>query len=344
MRLAPAALLLLLAACSRAGADGGKAAAGTEPAKPAARQPRPQTNVLDSVFAAIEAESGGRMGVYAIHLGTGERAGWRQRERFPMASTCKVPISMIAVGRAQAQGLSLDEPVEVRASDMRPDPSQIIDSVGAAGGRTTLRALIRSALMYSDNTASDVLLRWVGGPRAVTARFGVPGMRVDRSEGQVHLDWNGVAQPPPADGWTLETLRRLRDAVPDAEKQAARSRFYADVRDTATPEGMVTVLRGLEDGLGLPPEGRALLLEAMAASPTGPNRIRGMLPAGTHVEHKTGTIGQMTNDVGLVTLPDGSRMVIAVYVRAPGGTEPGERAIAKAARAVYDHFTRAAAP
>lgn len=342
MRFAAAALALLLAGCGRADADAGEPPAAAK-AEKAAPQPRAQSVALDSAFAAIERESGGRMGVYAMHLGTGERVGWRQRERFPMASTYKLPISMIAAGRAHAQGLTLDEPVEVRASDLRPAPSPIADSVGAAGGRTTLGALIRSALMYSDNTASDVLLRWVGGPRAVTARFGVPGMRVDRSEGQIHLDWNGVAQPPPEEEWTLEGLRRARAAVPDAEKQAARARFYADPRDTATPEGMATVLRGLENGLGMPPESRRFLLDAMAASPTGPNRIRGMLPAGTRVEHKTGTVGEMTNDVGLVTLPDGSRMLIAVYVRAPGGTAPGERAIAQAAKAVYDHFTQAGA-
>lgn len=348
MRLAAAALALLLAACgggdADARADGPAAQAAAHPAEKAApAQPRAQTDVLDSAFAAIERESGGRMGVYAMDLGTGERVGWRQRERFPMASTYKLPIAMIAAGRAQAQGLTLREPVDVGPSDLRPSPSPIIDSVGVDGGRTTLAALIRSSLMYSDNTANDVLLRWVGGPRAVTARFGVPGMRVDRSEGHIHLDWSGVTQALPEDQWTLESIRRMRAAVPDAERQAAQARFYTDPRDTATPEGMVTVLRGLESGLGMPAESRRFLLAAMAASPTGPNRIRGMLPAGTRVEHKTGTIGRIINDVGLVTLPGGGRMAIAVFVLAPGGPGPGERAIARAAKTVYDHFTAAGA-
>jgi beta-lactamase class A len=343
VRLAAAALALLLAACNRADADAGASARkAAPPARAKAASPREQAARLDSGFARIERETGGRMGVYAIHLGDGRRLEWRPRERFPMASTYKVPISMIAAGRAHTQGLTLDEPVPVLPSDLRPAPSPIADSVGSAGGTTTLGALIRSALMYSDNTASDVLLRWVGGPRAVTARFGVAGMRVDRPEGQIQLDWNGVTQPPPPDQWSLDLFRRLRDAVPDAEKQAAHARFYADPRDTATPEGMATVLRGLEGSLGMPAGSRRFLLDAMAASVPGPNRLKGMLPAGTRVEHKTGTIGQETNDVGLITLPDGARVAIAVFVRAPGGTGPGEQAIARAAKLVYDLFTQPA--
>ena len=80
---------------------------------------------------------------------------------------------------------------------------------------------------------------------------------------------------------------------------------------------------------------------------TGPNRLRGMLPAGARVAHKTGTAGDadgitaVVNDVGIVTLPDGRRVAIAVFAkRSTRGQEAAERAIALISRAVYDRAAR----
>ena len=82
------------------------------------------------------------------------------------------------------------------------------------------------------------------------------------------------------------------------------------------------------------------LLRVMTESPTGPARLKGLLPAGTAVAHKTGTMGGTTNDGGVVTLPDGAgHVAIAVFVK--GSTkevEERERVIAEIARTVYDYF------
>lgn len=336
---------LLLAACTAPAPDAAlrredEAAQARQEAAEKPREERPgDPGPLDSVFAAAERETGGVLGVYAVHLTTGKRLRWRHRDRFPMASTYKLPIAVVALGRVGPGGWTLDQPVTLRPGDFRPSPSPVLDSLPPTGGTTTLRRLVESSLVYSDNTASDALLRMVGGPRAVTARVGISGMRVDRSEGQIHWDWNGVTQVPPESEWTLDTFRRLRGAVPQARRDSAHAAFYGDPRDTATPEGMVAVLKLVEEGRAMAPEMRDLLLRAMAASPTGPNRLRGMLPAGTVVQHKTGTIGQVVNDVGYVVMPDGGRVAIAVYVnRATAGTGAAERAIARVARAVYDHY------
>jgi beta-lactamase class A len=68
---------------------------------------------------------------------------------------------------------------------------------------------------------------------------------------------------------------------------------------------------------------------------TGRNRIRGLLPAGTRVEHKTGTLSGLTGDVGFITLQDGRRIAVAMFARG-GSNRP--RTIAEAARAIYDGF------
>ena len=76
----------------------------------------------------------------------------------------------------------------------------------------------------------------------------------------------------------------------------------------------------------------------MARCKTGKNRIRGLLPFGTPVENKTGTLNGLTTDVGYITLPGGRRIAVAFFAR--GGTNR-PRAIAEAARTIYYGFTNA---
>ena len=84
----------------------------------------------------------------------------------------------------------------------------------------------------------------------------------------------------------------------------------------------------------------------MTETGTGAHRIKGMLPADAVVAHKTGTSGTAagvtaaTNDVGIVTLPDGRHLAIAVFVSDSTADEAArEGVIAKAARAAWDYFT-----
>jgi beta-lactamase class A len=94
----------------------------------------------------------------------------------------------------------------------------------------------------------------------------------------------------------------------------------------------------MEDGVS--GSARSMLLSLMERSTTGQKRIRGRLPAGTVVADKTGTLAGTVNDVGFITLPNGSgHIAIVVFVK---GSEapPGIRAtvIADIARLVYDYF------
>ena len=100
---------------------------------------------------------------------------------------------------------------------------------------------------------------------------------------------------------------------------------------------MVELLRRIDSGELLRPTSRAYLLDVMARCTTGKNRIRGLLPMGTRVEHKTGTLSGYASDVGFITLPNGHRVAVAFFTRG-GGDRPNT--IAQAARAVYDGFTR----
>ena len=77
----------------------------------------------------------------------------------------------------------------------------------------------------------------------------------------------------------------------------------------------------------------------MSRTRTGAGRIKGLLPMGTPVAHKTGTAGGIANDVGYVTLPDGRRFAIAVYTNSSKTpVADRDRAIAEIARALFDYF------
>jgi beta-lactamase class A len=123
-------------------------------------------------------------------------------------------------------------------------------------------------------------------------------------------------------------------------------RFIADPRDTATPDGAVRLLQRLYSGEALSAASTARLIAILEATSTGPDRIKGLLPAGTVVAHKTGTTGSAgklnagTNDIGVITLPNGAgKLALAVFVK--GSTRDlvaRERVIAKIANAAFKNL------
>jgi beta-lactamase class A len=311
----------------------------------------PPTPTVAARLASIAREAGGVVGVGVLHVESGRRASVRGGERFPMASAYKLPIAVALLHAVDAGRVSLDQEVSYGASDLRPGLAHsAINARASAGTATaTVRDLLAAMMIESDNTASDLVLRLAGGPAGVMARLreaGVEGVDVSRPEGQSALDYWGVAHPPPAAQWSLETFDRLRAQVPPAERRAAAERFASDPRDTATPDGMATLLARLQKGELISPGSTRLLMDLMTRTTTGPDRIKGQLPAGTPVAHKTGTGGDTggvnccTNDVGIVTLPDGSHLAVAVFVRSsPRDLPTRERTIARIARAAYESWT-----
>ena len=167
-----------------------------------------------------------------------------------------------------------------------------------------VRRLMSRMLIHSDNRAADVLLKDVGGPRVLhnwLHQNGVTGLRVDRT--------------------IAELLNDKRDLW--------------DRRDSSTPIAMVHLLQRIYKAELIRPESRNYLLDLMAQCQTGKNRMKWLLPAGTPVEHKTGTLNGLTDDVGFITMPDGHRVAVAIFARG-GSNRP--QTIAQAARAIYDGF------
>jgi beta-lactamase class A len=278
----------------------------------------------------------------AIHLESNRRLSVNEGERFPMGSAFKVPLAVELLALVEKGQIRLDQMVAIQSTDLRPGSGILTDLLSQPGLALSVRNLMELMLLISDKTAADVGLRLVGGPEAVTARMralGIEGMDINRSTAQLLADWVGVKNLPPEHEWSPALFLRLFGAVEPEDRRVAAARFDTDPRDTATPDAMTTLLAGIYRHDLLAQESAELLLDVMRRS-TGEARLKGLLPAGTKVAHKTGSIGGTTNDVGLITLPnDTGHVAIAVFVKSSAEEVPTrERAIAEIGRAVYDFF------
>ena len=172
-----------------------------------------------------------------------------------------------------------------------------------------LREMLELSIVRSDNTSSDKLLELVGGPGALTRRLTALGI-------------SGV------------TIRRsIREFL------AARDRPHPN---TASALALARLLSRLQKGEILRADSRETLFGFMSAATTGLHRLRGGLPEGTAVGDKTGSgsgpNGSVTNDVGIITLPEGKgHLAMAVLISgSKRPVEAQEKLIADVARAVYD--------
>lgn len=303
------------------------------------------SGALRAELERIEAAAGLRLGVGVRDLGSGDTCCLHGDVPLPMASTYKVAIAARLLQRVDSGELTLAQMIDIGRDDLSPGGGILRAHFPEPGLALSVHNLLTIMLTLSDNTASDMVLDLAGGPSAVNAFLaaaGIEGMRVDRSTKLLITDAYGVTDQIPDVGWSHAFLREKAAAMKGMPPAAASAAFAADVRDTSTPEAMLALLEAIHRRAQLSESSAALLLGIMGRCETGAARLRAMLPGGTAVAHKTGTIPRVTiNDVGILTLPDGAGQVaIAVFANSPTGAladeAAAERAIAHAARAAYD--------
>jgi beta-lactamase class A len=283
------------------------------------------------------------VGMCAIHVESEKRIAINSESRFPMFSTYKVPIAVSYLSLAEAAGASLDQPVEIMATDLSGGSGTIAALIANPGTHLSPRSLLELMLRVSDNTASNVILRLAGGPVAVTSFMrtnGIADLRVDRSTKALLCSFYGISGAPSERQWSLDSFNaRVAETTPDS-RSAARTRFLDDPRDTCTPAAMATLLAGLHRRNILNDAQSELLLSIMNRCETGPARLKGGLPPGTPVAHKTGSLeGCGLNDAGIIRLPDDLGCIaIAVFVKGEAPVDEYERVIRHIARTVYDCF------
>jgi beta-lactamase class A len=229
----------------------------------------------------------------------------------PMQSVFKLPLAVTVLHRVEQGGLGLDEMVRFLPEDrILPHAySPLQDRYPEAGVDVPLRELLRLSVSLSDNAASDVLLRVIGGTAVVDAymgSIGVSGFHLEDNENVLHHE------------------------------------VKAQYRNWFEPRGAVQLLRRISDDSPLSAQDTALLLGWMHPA-ARTKRLDGDLPEGIYFAHKSGTsdvddgLAHATNDIGLITLPDGRRLAIAVFVTdSTADAATREKVIARIGRAAYD--------
>lgn len=284
------------------------------------------------------------IGLAALHLESGETLALNADQRFPLASTYKIPMAAYALHLVEEGELALEQMITVQQSDLVIS-SPITQLFPHPGIRLSLLNLMEAMLIRSDNTATDVLLRTVGGGEAVTrwlATRGIRDMRVDRATAALIRDYMGM--PTPTDGTSMAAQYESMDfsGLTEADWIARYAALLEDPRDQGSPRAMVRLLEGIWRDAWLEAAHGDELRAIMGRCLTGSARLSGMMPAQQlPLAHKTGTLGGTVNDVGVMLLPDAAgTVIVAVFTQGDSTlqVDSGERAIAEVARTVYDYF------
>ncbi|MDB5014509.1 MAG: hypothetical protein JWQ25_2711 [Daejeonella sp.] len=271
---------------------------------------------LQIKFESIAKQVDGNVGISALILETGESASYNAEKRFPMQSVYKFPIAMAVLAKVDRGELSLDGKVNVTKSDfiLLEGHSPLRDKF-PDGATISIQDLLRYNVGESDGTACDVLLRLTGGTK--------------NADDYIHQ--TGIKDI------AIKTTEKIQVANDTIQYQ-----------NWATPSAMTELLKTFYSGSVLSNNSTALLLKLMIESSPGAKRLKGLLPDGTIVAHKTGTartfngLTRATNDVGIIYLPNGKHLAIAVFISdSKASQDERELTIAKIAKVAFDYWNSA---
>lgn len=314
---------------------------------------------LDAAQEALQAELvrigegfAGSAGIAVVEVDSRAAMSFNGKAPFPQQSVSKLWVALTALDMFDRGGLDLGEPVTIGHEDLTVFHQPIRAIVLSRGSFVTdYTELMTRAITGSDNTANDRILRRVGGPQAVEAflrRHALGGVQFGTDErtkqSQIAgLEWN----PAYSVG---RNFYDARDRLPTQQRRQAFEAYLADPMDGASALGIARALGALARGELLSQAATDHILQVMSMTRSGPNRLKGGLPPGWSIAHKTGT-GQVFdgeqsgyNDIGVLTAPDGRRYAVAVMIgrtRAPFGERMEMmQAVTRAVATYHDGVTQ----
>lgn len=255
----------------------------------------------------------GRIGVGIRHINTGDTITINGSDHFPMQSVYKFHLSLAVLDQVDKGKLSLNQKIRISKSDYFPGTwSPIAKKYPEGNVELSIRELLSYTVSQSDNNGCDILFRLVGGPKKVNDYIhglGIRDVAILNTEAEMHRD---------------ETLQ---------------------YKNSTTPNEMISLLTLFSQNKILSSTAQEELLAMLKQTPTGPKRIKGLLPPGTIVAHKTGTgsrendVLSAINDVGVMTLPNGQHIAIAFFISGARNDDTTlETVMAKISKLVYDRF------
>ena len=289
---------------------------------------------FDAEVAAYRDRIDGTFGIVVRDLTTGLELGYNAEEVFPTASTMKTPLLYALYRLAQEGEIDLATRVPLQRHERVPG-SGVLQHMDE-GLTPTVRDLAELMIIVSDNYATDLLYRLVGGERLAR-------ILGDLGLAQTHLPhttWHILAHMGGIDGndpdLTYDTLReRLKRNRSNGD---AVDPYTTDEYDRSSPGDMVRLMTLIEEGHGLSTESRAAMLDTLKHQNFN-QLIPGRLPddAGIEVAHKTGSVTGVRNDAGIVYAPG---ITYAIAIMSKGLDDPAEAVsqFAHLSRWVWDHL------
>ncbi|MEN7268381.1 VEB family extended-spectrum class A beta-lactamase [Pseudomonas aeruginosa] len=234
---------------------------------------------------------------------------------FPMQSVMKFPIALAVLSEIDKGNLSFEQKIEITPQDLLPKTWSPIKEEFPNGTTLTIEQILNYTVSESDNIGCDILLKLIGGTDSVQKFLNAnhfTDISIKANEEQMHKDWNTQYQ-----NWATPTaMNKLLIDTYNNKNQLLSKKSYDFIwkimRETTT---------------------------------TGSNRLKGQLPKNTIVAHRTGTSGinngitAATNDVGVITLPNGQLIFISVFVAESKETsEINEKIISDIAKITWNYY------
>lgn len=279
----------------------------------APRQGPPQR--LQASIERITASVNATWGIYVKALETGEEIAINADRQMDTMSVIKIPLMVEVFEQIKAGKFRLTDAYTLAKTDV-VSGTGILRSLDA-GATITVKDLVTLMNIVSDNTATDVLYRMVGGPDSVNKRMETLGLRQTRA-------------PGPAQAWF--------DAINAAP---SRDQFHRDAKHPfglSTPREIGQLLEQMERGTLVDKASSDLMLQIMRGQ-ISRTRIPRYL-SGYRIPHKTGDfLPYIGNDVGVLEA-EGRTIVLCIFTANHFGSgERLEEAIGRIAEKVADYFT-----
>jgi len=263
--------------------------------------------ILASKNAVVGVSIAGNDGADTLSI-NGER-------HFPMQSVFKFHIGIAMLSKIDKGNFSLDQKVEITKNNLLPGLHSPIRNKYPEGATLTIAEILEPTISSSDNVGCDALLRLLGGPQAVENYF------LNNRFKDISIKINEEVMQ---DNWDLQFQNWT---TPKAANEVLASFYYND-RKLLTEKSY------------------DFLWRVMKQTETGKDRLKGQLPKGTVVAHKTGSSGTnpagltaAVNDIGIIFLPDGRFFFISVFVtNSKEDSETNAKIIAEIAKVTYDFF------
>jgi beta-lactamase class A len=274
-------------------------------------QPRALRSQLLGITRSVDAQ----IGIAMLHVEKKDTLTINGRQRFPMQSVFKFHLALAVLNQVDQGNLKLEQTVHLYKDQYFKTHSPIITTYPEGNVDLSLKELIEFTIIDSDNMGCDLLFDVIGGPKKVNHfihTLGVEDVSILNTEKEMHEN-------------------------PDVQFQ-----------NWTTPTAMTKLLEEFFHQKILQAPTHKFLWTTMIATSVGKNRIKGLLPAGTVVAHRTGTgakdstgMVSAVNNSGIIILPNGNHVIVSIFItKLNGEIDQGSEVIAKLAKAIYDAYAK----